>query len=87
MNAANPYDTNSKTANTKSTQESKKNESTDESLRERSEKYTALFQSANSAIFIMDEDRFIDFNPKTLEIFRCTAEERSQHEPWGCSPE
>jgi PAS domain S-box-containing protein len=86
MNTANPYDTNSKTANTKSTQESKKNESTDESLRERSEKYTALFQSANSAIFIMDEDRCIDFNPKTLEIFRCTAEQISQHHPWGFSP-
>lgn len=58
-----------------------------ESLRERADRYLALFRAANSAIFIMDNDRFIDFNPKTMEIFRCGAEEMTQHHPWDFSPE
>lgn len=59
----------------------------DDSLQERAERYAALFQAANSAIFIMEDDRFIDFNAKTLEIFGCTADQIQRHHPWEFSPE
>jgi PAS domain S-box-containing protein len=64
-----------------------KNGHDDESLRERAERYMALFQAANSAIFIMNNDRFIDFNPKTLEIFKCSTDQITCHHPWELSPE
>ncbi len=37
--------------------------------------YRALFDNANDAIFLMDYDRFIDCNPKTLEMFGCTKKQ------------
>jgi PAS domain S-box-containing protein len=69
------------------TQAFMENGSNDKSLRERADRYIALFQAANSAIFIMDNDRFIDFNPKTLEMFRCNADQITRHHPWELSPE
>lgn len=38
-------------------------------------RYRALFDNANDAIFLMDFDRFIECNSKTLEIFGCTSEQ------------
>ncbi len=37
--------------------------------------YRALFDNANDTIFLMKGDRFIDCNPKTLEMFGCTKEQ------------
>jgi PAS domain S-box-containing protein len=67
--------------------EPQNNRGNNESLQERADRYMALFQAANSAIFIMDNDRFVDFNPKTMEMFRCGPEEMTQHHPWDFSPE
>ncbi|MBW1678202.1 MAG: PAS domain S-box protein [Deltaproteobacteria bacterium] len=38
-------------------------------------KFRAAFENANDAIFLMREDRYIDCNPKTEEIFGCNREE------------
>lgn len=70
-----------------STQGPQKNGCGHESLQEQADRYLALFLAANSAIFIMDNDCFIDFNPKTLEIFHCSAEEMKRHHPWDFSPD
>ncbi len=35
----------------------------------------------------MDDNRFIDFNPKTLEIFRCNADQIAGQHPWELSPD
>ncbi|HDQ03065.1 MAG TPA: PAS domain S-box protein [Deltaproteobacteria bacterium] len=44
------------------------------SLNESEAKYRALFESASDAIILMDRERMIDCNQKTLEIFGCTRE-------------
>jgi len=87
MDKANQYQTDSDIKDGAGMQDPSKNGYDDKSLRERADRYMALFQAANSAIFIMDTDRFIDFNPKTLEMFRCNADEITRHHPWELSPE
>ena len=44
-------------------------------LEETATKYRALFENANDAIFLMSENKFIDCNQKTLEMFGCNREE------------
>lgn len=83
MDTANPNDSDFNVNNPLGKQESLKNES----LRERADRYLALFKAANNAIFIMNDNRFIDFNPKTLEIFRCNADQIAGQHPWELSPE
>jgi len=56
-------------------------------LKESEEKYRKLFESADDAIFIMDGTKFIDCNPKTLEIFKCKREEIINKTPMDFSPE
>ncbi len=51
------------------------------------ELFRILFESANDAIFLMDGDRFIDCNPKTLELFGCTREQILGAPPYRFSPE
>ena len=85
MNSVKPYEANCDSKNIKGTQD-KISGNPDESLRDQADRYMALFQAANSAIFIMDSDRFVDFNPKTLEIFRCNSEQITRHHPWELSP-
>ena len=51
------------------------------------EKYRTLFSQASDAIFIMNEDIFIDCNEKTLEMFNCSKEEIIGHPPYEFSPE
>lgn len=87
MDTAKPNDSVFNVKNPLCKQESLKNEENDESLRERADRYLALFKAANNAIFIMDNNLFIDFNPKTLEIFRCSADQIACHHPWELSPE
>lgn len=50
-------------------------------------KYKTLFDSANDAIFLMDEDIFIDCNNKTLEMFECKREDIINKPPYEFSPE
>lgn len=60
---------------------------TEEELKGREEKYRTLFESAEDAILIMDEETFIDCNEKTLEIFECTREDILGEPPYKFSPE
>ncbi len=48
--------------------------------------YRSIFENANDAIFIMKEDRFIECNRKTLEIFGCTREQIINNTPYSYSP-
>lgn len=49
-------------------------------------KYKTLFDSANDAIFLMNKERFIDCNSKTLEMYGCTREEILGETPFRFSP-
>ncbi len=44
-------------------------------LRESEKQCRLLFERAGDAILLMREDRFIDCNPRTLEMFGCTRED------------
>jgi PAS domain S-box-containing protein len=55
-------------------------------LGESQSRYFTLFKSANDGIFLMKDNRFIECNPKTLELFRCTQEEILNHTPFEFSP-
>lgn len=63
--------------------ESKKAE---ESLRDSEFKLRTLFNSANDAIFTMDNRTFIDCNEATLRIFQCTREQIVGQTPYRYSP-
>ena len=51
------------------------------------EKFRNLFECANDAIFLMREDKFIECNVKTLEIFSCTRDQILGKPPYLFSPE
>ena len=55
-------------------------------LRENEEKYHTLFDTANDAILVMQGDKFIDCNTRTLEMFGCTKEQIIGHSPARFSP-
>jgi diguanylate cyclase (GGDEF)-like protein/PAS domain S-box-containing protein len=40
-------------------------------LHDRQERFRILFEGANDAIFLLEDYRFVDCNPKTLEMFQC----------------
>ncbi len=58
----------------------------EEELIESGNVYRTLFESANDAIFIIEEDRFISCNKKTLEIFKCKFENILGASPFDFSP-
>jgi len=59
----------------------------EEELRESESKFRTLFEFANDAIFLMDQDIFVDCNLKTLEMFGCTREQIIGQPPYRFSPE
>jgi len=56
-------------------------------LRENERRYRALFDNSGDAIFLMQDDRFIDCNEQTLEVFGCTREQIIGQPPYRFSPE
>jgi diguanylate cyclase (GGDEF)-like protein/PAS domain S-box-containing protein len=49
--------------------------------------FRTLFDSANDTILIMDRDRFVDFNRKTMEMFGCTRKQLLSRSPSSFWPE
>ena len=58
----------------------------EEALRESEQKHRLLFEATNDSIFIMEGDRFIDCNSKTLEMFGCQREQIIGKRPVDFSP-
>jgi len=55
-------------------------------LQESENKHRLLFETANDSIFIMQENRFIDCNARTLEMFGCQREQIIGKKPYDFSP-
>lgn len=49
-------------------------------------KFRSIFENANDAIFLMNEDTFIECNPKTEETFGCDRKDILQRKPYEFSP-
>ncbi len=51
------------------------------------EKYREFFNSAGDALFLLKDNKFIECNPKTLELFKCKKHQLINHSPDEFSPE
>jgi PAS domain S-box-containing protein len=58
----------------------------EDALRESEYRYRQLFQRANDAIFLMQNDTFVECNNKTLDMFGCLREQIIGHPPYAFSP-
>ncbi|MFP4025891.1 MAG: PAS domain S-box protein, partial [Thiohalospira sp.] len=56
-------------------------------LSDSEQKYRMLFEKANDAIMLMDNEIFIDCNKKTLNLFGCSKNEIIGKPPYQFSPE
>ncbi len=59
---------------------------TGEALVESERRYQTLFESADTAIFLMKDGVFSDCNQKTLSMFGAERPDIIDHSPWECSP-
>ena len=60
----------------------------EEALQESENKHRLLFTGANDGIFIMDQETFIECNPKAVEMYGCqTREQLLNRSPLEFSPE
>lgn len=57
-----------------------------EELKSSEDKYKSLFESADDAIFLMDNEIFIDCNTSTLKMFNCTKKDIIGEPPYKFSP-
>ncbi|MBA4396124.1 MAG: hypothetical protein C0394_01850 [Syntrophus sp. (in: bacteria)] len=55
-------------------------------LGDRQERYRILFEGAGDAIFLLEDYRFVDCNPKTFEMFQCEREQMIGQTPARFSP-
>ena len=58
-----------------------------EALQKSEMKFKSIFEFANDAIFLMDEEIFIDCNQKTLDLFGCDKKDIVGKPPYLLSPE
>jgi len=58
----------------------------EDALRQSEQMYRALFESANDAIFIMQDNLYVECNDMALKMFRCKREEILFHSPDKFSP-
>ncbi|MCJ7774715.1 MAG: PAS domain S-box protein, partial [Desulfobacterales bacterium] len=49
-------------------------------------KYRTQFETVPDAIFILQNNKFVDCNPQTLEIFKCGKEDIIEQTPYTLSP-
>ncbi len=57
-----------------------------EGLRQSEAKFRMLFEGANDAIFLMKDERFVDCNSRTLEMYGCTRDQILGQPPYRFSP-
>jgi PAS domain S-box-containing protein len=60
---------------------------TEEAVRKSEFRMRTLFNSADDAIFMMDNKTFTDCNPATLRIFQCTKDQIVGQTPYRFSPQ
>lgn len=58
----------------------------EEAIQESEKKFRTLFETSNDAIFIMDNEQFIDCNPAALKMFACRADDMIGSSPTNFSP-
>ncbi len=58
----------------------------EQALKDSEAKYRTLFETANDAIFILENDKFVDCNVKTMEMFNCDKSDLIGKSPWEMSP-